>query len=741
MDKFYEKYKQQTARQNTNLSQCYKRVWWALSKYPLPILDAKQALILEGVGENVAKLFFTYIKEREEEFQSAQKTEDQSISLTFKQKIIAEDHKLNSENNNKPLYFKKRKIKDIEKDSGDEDEEVQVKSDKRKKAIQGFLDIGSTTWSMLLACYFISLHQGSDPTAVSFDEDSIKNMLTIMHKQSREHLPLQKKFESDEFDRLIKADLINRANESEYILSEKGLKKVEGLCKNAGILAEISKIPGSNSSNKLNSVTISLFDKEMLPRVAEFANTTETKREALNKEEQDNIFSDFSARLEDAIVTGKSQFGSLTNEQRQANHRIARLGYDQNDDTVDLIINDIKDEYDETLDPDIMNWNSGLSENKSDQGICRLVLYIDNREIRNQQDRKYLYNKLQDARVNWEQKNLPLGDFLWVIRVPRKYVRNSKKGRKKGKAKTKAKNEQTLDPEIDKLDDNEESKSHLRTFDGDNIDLEEEGEPLDPRFVDFRNPDHYDEYVLDIIIERKTGNDLASSIRDGRYDEQKNRLKNSGINNIIYLIEGKATKTCNLPEKTLETAQLHTRVYNGFNILKTSSDEDTLKRLQYINKYFETKLSNLSVDEVESGKLMEYDQFSKDSSKNTNLTLDQVFARQIRNIKGLGIENTTTIVKVFKTPHLLYASYVRCKSENQALNLLNSAKLMLLRCKTLGLDETEIDLKDVIQNSKPSNYKEFLANLEAKNLFKKVNATNWSTMLKLFTSKSYVDEE
>jgi crossover junction endonuclease MUS81 len=45
--------------------------------------------------------------------------------------------------------------------------------------------------------------------------------------------------------------------------------------------------------------------------------------------------------------------------------------------------------------------------------------------------------------------------------------------------------------------------------------------------------------VLDFIVERKTSDDLAASIRDGRYDEQKYRLKNCGINNVIYLIEGK----------------------------------------------------------------------------------------------------------------------------------------------------------------------------------------------------------
>jgi ERCC4-type nuclease len=44
--------------------------------------------------------------------------------------------------------------------------------------------------------------------------------------------------------------------------------------------------------------------------------------------------------------------------------------------------------------------------------------------------------------------------------------------------------------------------------------------------------------VLDCIVERKTVVDLASSIVDGRYDEQKQRLCNCGVAHVVYLVEG-----------------------------------------------------------------------------------------------------------------------------------------------------------------------------------------------------------
>lgn len=49
-----------------------------------------------------------------------------------------------------------------------------------------------------------------------------------------------------------------------------------------------------------------------------------------------------------------------------------------------------------------------------------------------------------------------------------------------------------------------------------------------------------DKRVFDLIIERKTIEDLSMSISDGRYKEQKNRLRSCGVGNVVYLIEGGA---------------------------------------------------------------------------------------------------------------------------------------------------------------------------------------------------------
>lgn len=59
----------------------------------------------------------------------------------------------------------------------------------------------------------------------------------------------------------------------------------------------------------------------------------------------------------------------------------------------------------------------------------------------------------------------------------------------------------------------------------------------------------YNGKVLDFIIERKKADDLSASIIDGRYKDQKYRLKHCGAANVIYLYEGHPSASCTLKEK------------------------------------------------------------------------------------------------------------------------------------------------------------------------------------------------
>ena len=132
-----------------------------------------------------------------------------------------------------------------------------------------------------------------------------------------------------------------------------------------------------------------------------------------------------------------------------------------------------------------------------------VVLFVDNREKRNNQDGNYLFERLGKNSFNIELKSLPLGDFLWVLRIHHPITEAQLNGAEKSKAKGSKKRQ------------------------------------AGQLFTD---------YVLDFIVERKTADDLAASIMDGRYEEQKYRLKNCGINNVVYLVEGSPGQYCKIPE-------------------------------------------------------------------------------------------------------------------------------------------------------------------------------------------------
>lgn len=77
-----------------------------------------------------------------------------------------------------------------------------------------------------------------------------------------------------------------------------------------------------------------------------------------------------------------------------------------------------------------------------------------------------------------------------------------------------------------------------------------------------------------LIIERKTVDDLLSSIKDGRYTEQSFRLDALEAvpnHNIYYLIEGKLDRT----NEVVYSSMFSLSYYKGFSILKTQSVSET----------------------------------------------------------------------------------------------------------------------------------------------------------------------
>ena len=79
-----------------------------------------------------------------------------------------------------------------------------------------------------------------------------------------------------------------------------------------------------------------------------------------------------------------------------------------------------------------------------------------------------------------------------------------------------------------------------------------------------------------IIFERKSLNDLLSSIKDGRYREQSLRLSASELenHNIIYLIEGQTTFLGD-NKKTVHSAIFSLNYYKGFSVYRSENVSDS----------------------------------------------------------------------------------------------------------------------------------------------------------------------
>lgn len=98
-----------------------------------------------------------------------------------------------------------------------------------------------------------------------------------------------------------------------------------------------------------------------------------------------------------------------------------------------------------------------------------------------------------------------------------------------------------------------------------------------------------------LIFERKTLNDLAASIKDGRYNEQSFRLNKEPIHNhnIIYIIEGDIEryneKRTHISKKTLISTMFSLLYYKGFSVYRTNTIFETADTILFFTeKYHRT---------------------------------------------------------------------------------------------------------------------------------------------------------
>ncbi|XP_034412714.1 crossover junction endonuclease MUS81 isoform X2 [Cyclopterus lumpus] len=209
------------------------------------------------------------------------------------------------------------------------------------------------------------------------------------------------------------------------------------------------------------------------------------------------------------------------------------------------------------------------------------------------------------------------------------------------------------------------------------------------------------ELVLDYIIERKRMDDLCGSIIDGRFREQKFRLKRCGLRRPCYLVEecGSAASHLSLPEATLQQAIVNTQVVDGFFVKRVQDVRESAAYLTVMTRYLIKLYQNCTLicrsrelegdgaSDEERGSpscsLISFTEFNYGAIKNKCQTVREVFARQLMQVSGLSGDKAAAVLEHYSTPHSLLTAYERCASEAQKEKLLSSIRYGKLK-RNLG---------------------------------------------------------
>ncbi|XP_063886225.1 crossover junction endonuclease MUS81-like isoform X4 [Scylla paramamosain] len=183
------------------------------------------------------------------------------------------------------------------------------------------------------------------------------------------------------------------------------------------------------------------------------------------------------------------------------------------------------------------------------------------------------------------------------------------------------------------------------------------------------------ELVLPVVVERKRMDDLAASIKDGRFREQKFRLRQCGLSHPIYLVEehhGSVAAGLSLPEMTCLQAVVNTQVINEFTVKVVKGQRESAAYLTIMTRYLQSKYQNQSVRSAQlqdingsqndiSSKietcLLPFTEFNTASMKNQQLTVREMFAKHLLQLHGISADKARAVVDKYETPNQLLTAY------------------------------------------------------------------------------------
>lgn len=168
--------------------------------------------------------------------------------------------------------------------------------------------------------------------------------------------------------------------------------------------------------------------------------------------------------------------------------------------------------------------------------------------------------------------------------------------------------------------------------------------------------------------------DLAASIKDGRFREQKFRLRQCGLSHPIYLVEehhGSVAAGLSLPETTCLQAVVNTQIINEFTVKVVKGQRESAAYLTIMTRYLQSKYQNQSISsaqlpdingcqsnisEIETC-LLPFTEFNTASMKNQQLTVREMFAKHLLQLHGISADKARAVVDKYETPNQLLTAY------------------------------------------------------------------------------------
>ncbi|KAL9130304.1 MAG: hypothetical protein Q9217_001479 [Psora testacea] len=263
-------------------------------------------------------------------------------------------------------------------------------------------------------------------------------------------------------------------------------------------------------------------------------------------------------------------------------------------------------------------------------GSFTIRLVLDNREVRTKEDRDYIADQLTLRNTSPLVRPLPLGDVFWVAKVH------------------------------------------------------------DSRYLS-RYGEEGDEIALDWIVERKRLDDLVGSITDGRFQEQRFRLRRSGVKNVVYLIE-EMTLSQEKAQKFSEaitSAIASTQVVNGYFVKRTQKLDESIRYLARLTTLLKSIYESNPLHLIPTSALapstylpllahlrshphhihrpynITFPSFASLASKNDTLTLRDVFLKMLMCTRGISGDKALAIQKVWPTPRALVEAFENCATQKQ----------------------------------------------------------------------------